>query len=331
MKLASFHAGGRDRVGFVTARGDMIDAGEALGKQSPGDPVPADMAMVIAGGDALLTRLRAALELAERPDSGFTRFGVNDVTWQPPVRTPSKICNVALNNSALDAVIVKGPKDHPAFFLKATTALVAHGDDVVLRRIWGHTHPEPELGVVIGRKLKNVSEADALAGVFGYTVMNDITCVGMREQDSFHFREERVNAATGAVSVYEGFTSYAGRYKSSDTFAPCGPWIVTKDEIADPDALRVTCSIGDQLVADDNTSSYTWSVAETISHMSRNVTLLPGDIISMGTAVREPDGGTLRKEKNPSIVEVKLVDLREPVSVTIEKIGTLINRIVTLD
>jgi 2-keto-4-pentenoate hydratase/2-oxohepta-3-ene-1,7-dioic acid hydratase in catechol pathway len=275
----------------------------------------------------LLDALRSALAAAEAPGSGVRAFPAAEVVWRPPVRTPSKICNLALNNSSLDAIIVKGPKDHPAFFLKASTALIGHGDAVVLQRAWGHTHPEPELGVVIGHKLTNVAPSEVCDGIFGYTVMNDITGVGMREQDSFFFHEDRVDKQTGAVTVYEGHTSYAGRYKSSDTFAPCGPWIVTRDEIDDPDDLRVSCSIGDRLVADDSTSSYTWPVAEAIAQISRNVTLLPGDLVSMGTAVTASRGA---REAHPSIVLVRLIDEREPMSVTIEKIGTLTNRIVTL-
>jgi hypothetical protein len=113
----------------------------------------------------------------------------------------------------------------------------------------------------------------------------------MREEDSFTVRIFRP-AADGSVSVGEAHTSYPGRYKASDTFAQMGPFLVTRDEVPDPAALTITCHLGDRLVASDNTKNYVWSVADALSHISRTMTLLPGDIVSMGTAVggeRDPD------------------------------------------
>jgi 2-keto-4-pentenoate hydratase/2-oxohepta-3-ene-1,7-dioic acid hydratase in catechol pathway len=242
------------------------------------------------------------------------------------VRTPSKIVCIALNNRALDAVKIKAPTDHPAFFLKPFTALTGHRQPIELRRAFGLTHPEPELGVVIGNRLRHASPAEAIAGVYGYTIVNDVTCVGMREEDSFTVRTFRPGA-DGSISVGEAHTSYPGRYKASDTFAPMGPFLVTREEVPDPAALTITCHLGDRLVASDHTKNYVWSVADALSHVSRTMTLLPGDIVSMGTAVGgEPDPDA---PQVPGVTRANLIGLTGLVTISISGLGTLENPVQT--
>lgn len=328
MKLASFHAGGRDRIGFEIEPGALIDANDALAALPGADKVPAvaDMIALIQGGEPLLGKLRSAWALARDNQHQLTRHNAAEVTWHPPVRTPSKIVCIALNNRALDAIKIRAPTDHPAFFLKPSTALTGHRHPIELRPAFGLTHPEPELGVVIGRRLKNASPEVAMAAVYGYTIVNDVTSVGMREEDSFTVRIFKP-AADGAVSVAEAHTSYPGRYKASDTFAPMGPWLVSRDEIPDPAALQITCVMGGRLVASDHTKNYVWSVPMALSHVSRTMTLLPGDIVSMGTAV----GGEIDPEapQVPGVTRANLVGLQGNVTVTITGLGTLENSVTT--
>ena len=330
MKLASFHSGGRDRIGFQIEPDVLIDANEALAALpaaafAAGVP---DMISLIQGGDALLAKLRSAEAVARARKDRFKRHLCADITWHPPVRTPSKIVCLALNNRALDAVKIKAPTDHPAFFLKPSSALTAHLHPIELRRSFGLTHPEPELGVVIGRRLKHASPEEAMAGVYGYTIVNDVTSVGMREEDSFTVRIFKPGA-DGSVSVAEAHTSYPGRYKASDTFAPMGPWLVTRDEIPDPAALQITCVLGDRLVASDHTKNYVWSVPMALSHVSRTMTLLPGDIVSMGTGV----GGEIDPEapQVPGVTRANLLGLQGHVMVSITGLGTLSNTVSTQD
>ncbi len=262
--------------------------------------------------------------------AGMQPVEIDKVGWLPPVVAPSKIVCIALNNRALDAVKLRAPTDHPAFFVKTQTALVGHEEPIHLRRSYGLTHPEPELAVIIGRKIKDAAPGDALDAVFGYTIMNDVTSVGMREEDSFTFRYFRPDPDGGPPIAGEGHTTYPGRYKGSDGFAPLGPCIVTRDEIADPDNLEIRCWLGDQLVASDNTRNYVWSVANALSQVSRTMTLLPGDVVSMGTAV----GGDLDDRDHPEIpgvTKANLVDHNGPVSVEITGLGRLSNPIVTSD
>ncbi|RYD27533.1 MAG: FAA hydrolase family protein, partial [Lysobacteraceae bacterium] len=283
------------------------------------------MIALIRKGPAALEEVRAGVAAG---NADARRVDPTELTWQSPVITPSKIVCIALNNSALDPVTLRGPKDHPAFFVKSQNALVGHGQPIPLKREYGLTHPEPELAVVIGRRLKNASPAEALDAIFGYTIMNDVTSVGMREEDTFSFRYFTENPDGGAALACEGHTTYPGRYKGSDGFAPLGPWLVTRDEVGDPDALDIRCWVGDQLVASDNTCNYRWKVADALSHVSRNVTLIPGDVVSMGTAVGGDTDDPMLPDI-PGVTKANLIGHQGTVTVEIAGLGRLTNPIVT--
>ncbi len=125
-----------------------------------------------------------------------------------------------------------------------------------------------------------------------------------------------------------GHTSYPGRYKASDTFAPLGPFIVTPDEVPDAADLTIRCWLGERLVASDRTRNYVWDVRNAISHVTRTMTLLPGDVVSMGTAVGgdndDPDAPDI-----PGVTRSNLVGFDGAVTVTISGLGTLSNPIQT--
>jgi 2-keto-4-pentenoate hydratase/2-oxohepta-3-ene-1,7-dioic acid hydratase in catechol pathway len=247
-------------------------------------------------------------------------LAADEIVWLPPVR-PGKICCVAINNRSFDKDRISGP-DHPAFFLKSPTSLIGHGQTIELRESYGLTHPEPELAIVIGRKSKDLTSSSAMEAVFGYTILNDVTSIRMRNEDYFHFRFD-VPDQSGGYTAIEQHTSYAGRYKSADTFGPIGPVIVTSDEIPDPDNLRVECRLDGEIVQSDSTASYRYTVAEVVSFVSQYETLLPGDVISMGTAV-----SNLGRATRP----LSSLDLRagvQDVSITIDGIGTLRNDVRT--
>lgn len=314
MKLCSFQADGIQRIGVAYADG-IVDIAELT--DSPGD-----MIHLIRQGQAKLDQIAAALAAAD-PDS-LTVFSPEDVTWLPPVRTPSKVVCIALNNRSLDAIKIKAPTDHPAFFLKPYTALTGHRSAIRMKERFGFTHPEPELAVVIGTELRDATPEQAIAAVFGYSILNDITCVGMREEDCFslrYFRPEGDEMVEGVAH-----TSYPGRYKASDTFAPMGPWLVTADEVPDPHALAVTCRMDDMLVASDHTGNYVWTVANALSHISQTMTLLPGDVVSMGTAV----GGDQQDPDRPHIPGVTRCNINGfdgEIVIEITGLGALVNRV----
>jgi 2-keto-4-pentenoate hydratase/2-oxohepta-3-ene-1,7-dioic acid hydratase in catechol pathway len=295
VKLATFHARGRERIGLCED----------------------DRLMEIAGPGSILDLIES--------DAGFRRtgetFAVDDVTWRAPVRRPSKICCLALNNSANSDRILQGPK-HPAMFIKPASALIGHLEAIECKPSYGRVHPEPELAVVIGKTAKNIAASDAYDYVFGYTIHNDITSPTMRGEDTFHYRAIHPKADDpSAIEYVDTWVSYPGRYKCCDTFACMGPWLVTKDEIADPHNLVVSCSHQGRLVTEDNTENLFYKIPRVLEFLSSHLTLLAGDIVSMGTALKKSAQGG-------AVQNIDLNKLGGPVAVTIEKIGTLTNDVV---
>jgi 2-keto-4-pentenoate hydratase/2-oxohepta-3-ene-1,7-dioic acid hydratase in catechol pathway len=276
------------------------------------------MALIEAGPDHWARVARAVAAAREAPDEELVVYAAEEVTWRPPVRRPSKIVCLALNNSANKDRILKGPQ-HPAYFVKPWSALIGSGDNVLCRPEYGRVHPEPELAVVIGRKAKDVAAEDALGHVFGYAVHNDLTSPTMRDDDTFQYRaiHPKPDGSSGVVYV-ESWVSYPGRYKSADTFSALGPWLATVDEVPDPHALRVRCSHNGRLVTEDTTANLTFKTAEVIAFVSRYMTLVPGDVISLGTALAaSPTGGAVQN--------IDLNRMGGVVTVEIEGLGELSN------
>ncbi|MGB6943488.1 MAG: fumarylacetoacetate hydrolase family protein [Bryobacteraceae bacterium] len=293
MRLASFRAGGKDRIGISPDGSTLVE---------------------ISGPCSILELVETGQEIRE---SGET-FSLDEVVWHPPVRRPSKICCLALNNSANSDRILQGPK-HPAMFIKPASSLLGHLGAIECKPNYGRVHPEPELAVVIGKTAKNIAAHDAYDYVFGYTIHNDITSPTMRAEDTFHYRAIHPKGGDAkAIEYVDTWVSYPGRYKCCDTFACMGPWLVTKDEIADPHNLAVSCKHKGQLVTEDNTENLFYKIPEVLEFLSSHLTLLPGDIVSMGTALKKSAQGG-------AVQNIDLNKLGGPVSVTIEKLGTLSN------
>ena len=163
--------------------------------------------------------------------------------------------------------------EHPILFLKANSAIVGANDNVQLPRGSTHTDWEIELGVIIGSTAKYVSEKKALTHVAGYCIVNDVS--------ERYFQ----NRLSGQWT----------KGKSCDTFGPIGPWLVTRDEIPDPQSLTMSLNVNGKPMQTGNTSTMIFTVAQIISHMSQLMTLHPGDIISTGT----PPGVGAAKKPNP--------------------------------
>lgn len=150
---------------------------------------------------------------------------------------------------------------HPILFMKATSAVVGPNDTVMLPRQSTHGDWEVELGVVIGKPCKYVSPAEALDYVAGYFISNDVS--------ERHFQAQLTGQWT--------------KGKSCDTFGPIGPWLVTADEVDDPQNLNMALDVNGKRMQTGNTATMIFSVAECISHLSQLMTLHPGDVISTGT------------------------------------------------
>lgn len=320
MRLASFSYQDRDRIGF-DIDGMLFDLNEAL-KASGQGVAYATMMALIEDGERGRSAAEAAHAHVVANRGAVSAISPQEVRWQPPVRRPSKILGIAMNNSASDARKISAP-NHPMFFIKAASSLIGHNEPIIVRDYYGSVHPEPELAVVIGRECKDVAVEDALDNVYGYTILNDMTGNGMRAEDMVHYYALYPSKDDpNVVERREQHLSYAGRYKSTDTFGPMGPWLVSRDEIPDPHALDVKAWHKDEVIAEDSTAYYTYGVPEIIAFITRFHTLWPGDVISMGTAFRPSATG------KRSLHLANITALGGPVSVEITGLGRLENPVV---
>ncbi len=320
MHLASFRFEGRDRIGVRLDDDHLMDLADVTGAAAAGD-----MTRLIGAGANVLAQAREFVRSARATPDLVRRIPIEQVRWRPPIPRPGKILGVALNNSASDARRISGPS-HPMFFIKPATCLIGHLEDIEVRPYYGGLHPEPELGVVIGRRARDLDPREAMDSVFGYTIVNDITGNAMRAEDMVHYwalyaRPDKPDE----VERREQHLSYAARYKGTNGFGPMGPWIATRDEIPDPHALDVVCTLGGVVLAEDSTQFLTYKVPEVLAFISRFHTLEPGDIVSMGTAFR-PSAGSTR-----SLHTGDLQKYDGPMEVTITGLGTLSNGVKRVD
>ncbi|NJN35125.1 MAG: fumarylacetoacetate hydrolase family protein [Saprospiraceae bacterium] len=181
--------------------------------------------------------------------------------FDAPIAAPSKIVCIGLNYADHARETGATPPTEPVVFLKASTAFAAPFDDVMIPKNSVKTDWEVELAVVISQKARYVSEAEAIDFIAGYCVHNDIS-----ERE---FQLER------------GGTWDKG--KGCDTFAPMGPYLVTPDEVADVNNLRLWLKVNDDMVQNGNTKELIFKIPHLVSYVSQFMTLLPGDVISTGT------------------------------------------------
>ena len=246
-------------------------------------------------------------------------IGVGELEWLPPVPRPGKVICVALNNSANSDRIMSGPK-HPAMFIKPASSLFGHGRPIGCRRSTAASIPSRNSPWSSATGGRDISRGAALGHVFGYTIINDLTSPTMRAEDTFHYRAIHPGPdGSDGIEYVDTWVSYPGRYKGTDGFGPIGPWIATADSVPDPHALTVSCVHQGRLVTSDSTANLMHKVDDVISFMSSYMTLEPGDIIAMGTALKPSAAG------GPAIQNVNLVALGGPIEVTISGIGTLSN------
>ncbi|MBS1563798.1 MAG: fumarylacetoacetate hydrolase family protein, partial [Bacteroidetes bacterium] len=185
----------------------------------------------------------------------------SNVRLGSPIARPSKIVCIGLNYADHAKETGATPPPEPVIFLKSTTALVGPNDNIMVPKNSTKLDWEVELAVVIGKKASNVEESEAMDYVAGYCLHNDVS--------------ER------AFQLERSGTWDKG--KGCDTFAPLGPWLVTKDEVKDVNNLRLWLNVNGQKMQDGNTSNFIFNVPFVVSYVSQFMTLLPGDVISTGT------------------------------------------------
>jgi 2-keto-4-pentenoate hydratase/2-oxohepta-3-ene-1,7-dioic acid hydratase in catechol pathway len=243
MKLVRYGATGQEKPGMIDADGTLRDLSAHVA-----DITGATL------GDYSIAKLRA-LDPATLPAvEGSPRMGacVGDI---------GKFMCIGLNYADHAAETGADIPEHPILFMKANSAITGPNDDVVMPRGSVKTDWEVELGVVIGKAAKYVTEEEALDYVAGYCLCNDVS--------ERHFQ-----------------TSLTGQWtkgKSCDTFGPTGPWLVTRDEVEDPQNLDMWLDVNGKRMQTGNTKTMIFTVAQVISHLSQLFTLHPGDVISTGT------------------------------------------------
>ena len=243
MKLLRYGPKGEERPGLLDAAGRIRDLSDRLPDITP-ETLSSDR----------LARL-SPMDPEEFPAvSGSPRLGA-------PVNGVGKIVAIGLNYADHAAEAGMDLPEEPIIFSKAITSLSGPNDPVVLPRGSQKGDWEAELAVVIGKRAQYVEEADAGDYIAGYAVMNDVS--------------ERAFQLETTGQWVKG--------KSFDTFAPFGPWLVTPDEVPDPQNLRIWCEVSGQMMQDGSTKTMVFNVFNLVSVVSSYMTLMPGDIIATGT------------------------------------------------
>ena len=243
MKLLRFGNPGAEKPGMVDAKGRLRDLSGVIHDIAGSALLPESL-------EKLLAIDPATLPLVD----GSPRLG-------PCVGSVGKFICIGLNYSDHAAESGMAVPVEPVVFMKATSAICGPNDNVIIPRNSQKADWEVELGVVIGKEAKYVEEANALAHVAGYCVVNDLS--------------ERAFQLEGTGQWVKG--------KSADTFGPIGPWLVTADEVPDPQDLHMWLKVDEHRYQDGSTSTMVFGVAHLVSYLSRHMSLQPGDVISTGT------------------------------------------------
>ncbi len=243
MKLVRWGASGAEKPGLLDAEGQIRDLSGQLADISGAVLAPDGLAQIAALDPATLPLVAAG-----------TRLG-------PCVHGTGKLICIGLNYA--DHAVETGGKvpSEPKIFMKATSAIVGPHDDVEIPRGSTQTDWEVELGVVIGHSAKYITEAQAMDHVAGYCIVNDVS--------ERTYQKDRQGQWT--------------KGKSCDTFGPVGPWLVTRDEVADPQALDMWLDVNGDRRQTGNTRTMVYGVQMLVAYLSNFMSLRPGDIIATGT------------------------------------------------
>lgn len=309
MRLLTFAIDGRTLLG-VEVDGQVVDLAAAYAtiptraKEGPAT-LPSDMLCFLWGGESAMAAARQVVALVEAAHQrgDRARGAAGEIIEYPlaagrvlaPISRPAKIICLGLNYADHAAETGHEKPKLPILFTKFANAISGPGAPIVLTKASEKIDYEAEFAFVIGKTAKHVAEADALDYVAGYMMLNDVSARDLQTETSQWFRG-----------------------KSPDTFAPTGPYLVTRDEVSDPHALDVKLWLNGQMMQSSNTRHLIFNVPFLVHHLSKTLTLEPGDIVSTGT----PSGVGMAREPQ---VFLKAGDV---VRIEIGNLGVLENPVV---
>ena len=274
-----------ETYGIISADGKKIITKQDFQEQT-GVPIPQTVKeFIVRGWFSEVKKYITTIEFSNN---------IKEADLLAPIPDPSKIICLAFNyyDHARDAGLT--PSDEPVIFIKPRSTLNHPFNDVVCPKFVQRLDYEAELAVIIGKNTKNIEPEKASESIFGYMILHDVSARDIQFKD-------------------KQFT----RGKGIDTFAPCGPWITTKDEINNVQNLQIVTKVNGEIRQNSSSSKMVISIEKIISSLSRVMTLEAGDIISTGT----PAGVAM------SMKEPKYLKDGDIVEITIENLGTIRNRI----
>lgn len=296
LKLVTFIKDDKKTLGVKIEEG-IIDIKSALAIY-PNPNLPTEIMEVIEGGKEVLTILEKFVETIEiNPNSSYI-LNEKELQWGPCVTNPQKIICVGLNyKKHADETNSPYPKT-PILFNKFNNTLTGNLSDIAIPKVTEKLDYEVELGIVIGETAKYISKEEALKYVFGYCAVNDLSA-----------RDLQMKTPQWLLG------------KSCDDFSPIGPYLVTADEVGNPNMLSLSTTVNNEVRQKSNTADMIFYCDEIISYISQHMTLYPGDVILTGT----PEGVVL------GLPEEQQVYLQpgDQVTIEIEKLGKLTNTFVS--
>jgi 2-keto-4-pentenoate hydratase/2-oxohepta-3-ene-1,7-dioic acid hydratase in catechol pathway len=300
MRLVSFRRQDAVRLGAELDGGvvdlnqvyavQLADRGEADAEARAATAVPPDILAFLAAGETALAAAREAIDFAA--DHAELRLPAGELELLPPVPRPPKIICVARNYGEHAAEANLNVLEHPNLFIRFAQSLIPHEAPILVPKVSKNVDWEAELAVIIGRPGKHVAKEAALDHVAGYSIFNDVS-----------------------VRDWQLRVPQFGAGKNFDASGPFGPALVTKDEVPDPQALKIELELNGEVMQSASTADMVFSVADLIEHISAFTTLEPGDVIATGT----PSGvGFVRKPP-------RFLEPGDTVRIEIERVGVLEN------
>lgn len=298
MKLLTFYKNESLQLGIKTTHGILDVAAVSSASNFQNQLIPDSIHKVIEGGASAVAALQNLVDRLESSSAGDPYWlDEASLTLGPCVTHPNKIICVGLNYRKHAEETNAAIPQYPILFNKFNNTLTGHGDSIPLPKVSEKVDYEAELVIVIGKTAKYISKEQALDHVFGYCNVNDLSA-----------RDLQMRTQQWLLG------------KSCDKFSPLGPYLVTSDEIGDPNQLTIQCTVNGEVRQNSNTSDMIFHCDEIVSYISQHMTLVSGDIILTGT----PEGVVLGY---PPEKQVYLRD-GDVVTIEIEKLGKLTNQMV---